>query len=149
MRKRLAITAGVAALLVAIAIPAVAGGATRITTKMTGAQIVNPNGGDPNGTSKLVLRVNRVKERICFKLSSNGLSTITGAFIHKGDAGEIARPIITLFNTSEPGTGTLKGCEHNIRSRLIKRLKRKASDHYADVTTRSYPDGAVRGQLRR
>jgi hypothetical protein len=148
MRKRLAITVAATTLAAAIAIPAVAGGATRITTKMTGAQIVNPNGGDPNGTAKLVLRVNRVKERICFRLQSDGLSTVTGAFLHKGDAGQIARPIITLFNTSEPGTGTVKGCEHNIRSRLIKRLKRKPADHYADVTTRSYPSGAVRGQLR-
>ena len=149
MRKRLALAALAATLVAAIAMPTFASGATRLTTNMTGSQVVNPNGGDPDGTSKLILRVNRVKERICFKLKSSGLGTITGAFIHKGDAGQIARPIITLFNTTEAGTGTLTGCEHNIRSRLIKRLKRKPSDHYADVTTRSYPDGAIRGQLRK
>lgn len=70
---------------------------------------------------------------------------MTGAFIHKGSEGQIARPIITLFNTRE--TSPVVQCEHNIRSRLIKRLKRKPGQHYADVTTKSYPEGAVRGQL--
>ena len=101
--------------------------------------------GGSNGRATLKLRVNRVKERLCFNLTSN-LKNITGAWIHKGEEGEIARPIITLFNTRE--NGSVKGCEHNVRPRLIKRLKRKPGLHYADVTTRGYPDGAVRGQLR-
>jgi len=145
MRKRAAITVGVAALIAAMAIPTLAGGATRLTSNMTGAQVVNPNGGDPDGSAKLKLRVNRVKERLCFRLNATGLSKITGAFIHKGAAGQIARPIITLFNTREPST--VKACEHNVRQRLLKRLKRKPGQHYADVTTKAYPDGAVRGQL--
>jgi CHRD domain len=145
MRKRAAITVGVAALIAAMAIPTLAGGATRLTSNMTGAQVVNPNGGDPDGSAKLKLRVNRVKERLCFTLKATGLSKITGAFIHKGAAGQIARPIITLFNTREPST--VKACEHNVRPRLLKRLKRKPGQHYADVTTKAYPDGAVRGQL--
>jgi hypothetical protein len=146
MRNRLAVSAGVVALVAAVAIPISATGATRISTSMTGAQVVNPNGGDPNGSARLKLRVNRVKERLCFKLTTSGLAKVTGAFIHKGSAGQIARPIITLFNTREPA-GTIKGCEHNVRPRLIKRLKRKPGQHYADVTTKAYPDGAVRGQL--
>lgn len=145
MRSKAAI-AVTAALCVALVVPATGTGATRISANMTGAQVVNPNGGDPDGSAQLRLRVNRVKERICFTLRTEGLSKVTGAFVHKGDAGQIARPIITLFNTKEKGT--VKGCEHNIRPRLIKRLKRKPADHYADVTTKAYPDGAVRGQLK-
>lgn len=146
MRKRAAITVGVAALICAMAIPTLAGGATRITSNMTGAQVVNPNGGDPDGSAKLTLRVNRVKERLCFRLRTSDLSKVTGAFIHKGKTGQIARPIITLFNTKE-SDDVITGCEHNIRPRLIRRLKRKPGQHYADVTTKAYPDGAVRGQL--
>jgi hypothetical protein len=146
MRKRAAIAVGVAALVAAMAIPTLAGGATRIRTNMTGAQVVNPNGGDPDGSAKLRLRVNRVKARLCFTLRTSGLSKVTGAFIHRGAAGEIARPIITLFNT-RPAGSTVKECEHNIRPRLLRRLKRKPGQHYADVTTKAYPDGAVRGQL--
>jgi hypothetical protein len=46
-------------------------------------------------------------------------------------------------------TSPVVQCEHNIRSRLIKRLKRKPALHYADVDTQGYPNGAVRGQLSR
>jgi hypothetical protein len=145
MRKRSVVAVAVTALIAAMAIPMYATGATKLTAKMTGGEVVNPNGGDPEGRATLKLRVNRVKERLCFNLTSN-LKNITGAWIHKGEEGEIARPIITLFNTRE--NGSVKGCEHNVRPRLIKRLKRKPGLHYADVTTRGYPDGAVRGQLR-
>ena len=113
---------------------------------MTGGQVVNPNGGDPNGSASLKLRINRVKGRLCFKLNTTGLSKITGAFIHKGAAGQIGRDVIVLFNTREP-SGEIKACEHNVRSRIIRRLKRKPGQHYADVTTKAYPDGAVRGQF--
>lgn len=146
MSNRVAVVAGAAVLAVLVAVPISAIGATRITSNMTGAQVVNPNGGDPDGSAKLTLRVNRAKARLCFKLRTEGLSKVTGAFIHKGTSGEIARPIITLFNHRVSGN-TVEACEHNIRPRLIKRLKRKPGQHYADVTTKAYPDGAVRGQL--
>jgi len=146
MRSRRTIAGVVAVLAVALTVPMLASGATRISTNMTGAQIVNPNGGDPDGSAQLRLRINRVKQRICFKLTFEDLDKITGAFIHKGSAGQIARPIITLFNTRE-SSSPVKACEHNIRSRLIKRLKRKPGQHYADVTTKAYPQGAVRGQF--
>jgi CHRD domain len=148
MRKRLLITAGAATLVVAMAIPMFASGATNITARMDGSQIVNPRGGDPDGTARLRLRVNRARHRLCFRLTFQNLSSqVTGAFIHKGAAGQIARPIITLFNTRE--TSPVRQCEHNVRGRLLRRLKRRPALHYADVDTRAYPNGAVRGQLSR
>jgi hypothetical protein len=147
MRKRLLITAGAATLVVAMAIPMFASGATNITARMDGSQIVNPRGGDPDGTARLTLRVNRARHRLCFRLTFQNLNRVTGAFIHKGSAGQIARPIITLFNTRE--TSPVVQCEHNIRGRLIRRLKRRPALHYADVDTTGYPNGAVRGQLSR
>ena len=73
MRKRAAITVGVAALIAAMVIPT-GGRGERLTSNMTGAQVVNPNGGDPDGSAKLKLRVNCVKERLCFTLKATGLS---------------------------------------------------------------------------
>ena len=144
MRRKLIGAGAAVALVVGLAIPLGAFGGTGITANMTGAQVVNPSGGDPDGSAKLTLKVNRVKARVCYSLSYKNLSGVTGAFIHKGGSGAIARPIITLF---EGGSATTEGCQHNIRPRIVKRLKRKPTGHYADVTTKEYPNGAVRGQL--
>ena len=144
MRNKITIGA-LAAVAVGLTIPVLAFGGTPITADMTGANIVNSAGGDPDGSANLSLKVNRVKARVCYKLSFKKLDDVTGAFIHKGSGGSVARPIITLFNGSE----STEGCVHNLRPRIVRRLKRKPDAHYADVTTKEYPNGAVRGQLER
>jgi hypothetical protein len=144
MRKRL-IVASIAA-TVALAIPMFAVGATGITAHMTGAQVANPNGGDPDGSANITLRVNRVKGRLCFVLTYKKLSGhVTGAFLHKGNEGQIARPIVALFEGDH--ASPVQACVHDLRDRIVRRLKRKPEGHYVDVDTSKYPDGAVRGQL--
>jgi hypothetical protein len=146
MPNKLLAAACAAALCVALAIPLVASGATKLTTHLTAGQVVNPNGGDPGATASVKLKVNRVKQRICFRIEYRGLEDVTGSHLHKGDRGEIARPIVTLFegNRASP----VKGCVRDVRKRIVKRLKRKPEKHYLDIDTRAYPDGAVRGQLK-
>jgi hypothetical protein len=138
---------GIAAVAVAVACAIPAGAATPITTKMTGDEIVNAAGGDPDGKASLSLRVNRVKHRVCWELTYKKLDQVTGSFIHKGGAGQIARPVITLFQGNEASPAS--GCVRDLRGRIVRRLKRKPSAHYADVDTKQYPNGAVRGQLER
>jgi CHRD domain len=146
MRKRL-IVAMLAAVAV-LAVPMIATGATGITGHLTGAEVVNPNGGDPNGSANITLRVNRVKGRVCFVLTYKKLSGhVTGAFLHKGAEGEIARPIVTLFEGDH--ASPVQACVHDLRPRIVKRLKQKPDAHYVDVDTSKYPDGAIRGQLER
>ena len=85
---RLAVLTAVGA--ICLTVPIVATGATGISGHLTGSQVVNPNGGDPNGTANISLRVNRQKARVCFVLTYKKLSGhVTGAFIHKGDEGDI------------------------------------------------------------
>jgi hypothetical protein len=146
MRKRLIV--GVVAVAVALAIPMLAVGATGITGHLTGSEVVNPNGGDPDGSANITMRVNRVKGRVCFVLTYKKLSGhVTGAFLHKGAEGDIARPIVTLFEGDH--ASPVQACVHDLRDRIVKRLKRKPQAHYVDVDTSTYPDGAVRGQLSR
>jgi CHRD domain len=146
MRKRLIVAVLVAT--AALAVPMIATGATGITAHLTGAEVVNPNGGDPNGSANITMRVNRVKGRICFVLTYKKLSGhVTGAFLHKGSEGEIARPIVTLFEGDH--ASPVQACVHDLRKRIVKRLKRKPDAHYVDVDTSKYPDGAIRGQLER
>jgi hypothetical protein len=144
MRKRLII--GILAASVALAIPMFAVGATGISAHLTGSQVVNPNGGDPDGSANITMRVNRVKGRVCFVLTYKKLSGhVTGAHVHKGSAEQIARPIITLFEGDH--ASPVQACVHDLRDRIVKRLKQKPDAHYVDVDTSKYPDGAVRGQL--
>ena len=146
MRKRLLVAVLVAA--AALSIPMLASGATGISAHLTGAQVVNPNGGDPDGSANITLRVNRVKGRVCFVLTYKKLSGhVTGAFLHKGSEDEIARPIITLFEGDH--ASPVQACVHDLRDRIVKRLKQKPDAHYVDIDTSKYPDGAVRGQLER
>jgi hypothetical protein len=144
MRKRLIL--GILAASVALAIPMFAVGATGISSHLTGSQVVNPNGGDPDGSANITMRVNRVKGRVCFVLTYKKLSGhVTGAHVHKGSAEQIARPIITLFEGDH--ASPVQACVHDLRDRIVKRLKQKPDAHYVDVDTSKYPDGAVRGQL--
>ena len=146
MRKRL-IVAALAAIAL-LAVPMIATGATGITAHLTGAEVVNPNGGDPDGSANITLRVNRVKGRVCFVLTYKKLSGhVTGAFLHKGGEGAIARPIVTLFEGDH--ASPVQACVHDLRPRIVKRLKQKPDAHYVDVDTSKYPDGAIRGQLER
>jgi hypothetical protein len=146
MRKRLIVAALVAT--AALAVPMIATGATGITAHLTGAQVVNPDGGDPDGSANVTLRVNRAKGRICFVMTYKKLSGhVTGAFLHKGGEGEIARPIVTLFEGDH--ASPVQACVHDLRKRIVKRLKRKPDQHYVDVDTSKYPNGAIRGQLER
>ena len=148
MRKsvKLGVAAGVAA--VCLAVPIIATGATGITGHMVGSNVVNAAGGDPDGSANVTLRVNRVKQRVCFSISYKKLERkVTGAFIHKGSAGEVGRPIITLFKGSLHSP--VSGCVHDLRKRIVKRLKQKPSQHYVDIDTENYPNGAIRGQLTR
>ena len=148
MKRGLKLGVAVAAAAVCLAIPIVASGATGISAHLTGAQVVNPNGGDPDGSANVNLRVNRQKARVCYTITYKNLEArVTGAFLHKGSAGQIARPIITLFKGDI--ASPVQGCVHDLKKRIVKRLKRKPTQHYVDIDTRNFPDGAIRGQLTR
>ena len=148
MKRKATAVAIAAALAVCLAIPIVAGAGTGITAHATGDQIVNPSGGDPNGSATFNLKVNRVKQRICYRIAFRGIKDVTGAHLHKGGPGAIARPIVTFFE-EDKADSPQNGCVKNVRKRIVKRLKRKPSAHYVDIDSEEHPYGAVRGQLSR
>lgn len=148
MNRKRTLAAVVAAFAVCLAIPIYAGAGTALTAHATGDQIVNPSGGDPNGEADFRLKVNRVKQRICFDISFSGIKDVTGAHLHKGGPGEIARPIVTFFEV-EGADSPQQGCVRDVRKRIVKRLKRKPEAHYVDIDSEKHPNGAVRGQLEK
>ena len=147
MRKKALLLGATAVLAAALIAPSGASAGTLLTSHLTGKQIVNPSGGDPAGSATVILKVNRQKARICWTLNYKKLTGIRGMFLHKGGPGQIARPIVTFFTGSQPNGA--HGCAKNLKKRIVKRLKRKGGNHYLDITTSKYPNGAVRGQLSR
>ena len=147
MKKKVALATVLAALAVALTIPAFSSAHTVLTAHATGGQIVNPGGGDPKGAATFVLKVNRVKSRICFNIKFSKIKDATSAHLHKGRAGQIARPIVTFFDRGVANSPQ-KGCV-SAPSRVVSRLKRKPAQHYVDIDSRSRPNGAVLGQLSR
>ena len=106
-----------------------------------------PGPGDPNGHGHAVVKV--YKARVCYTLSARGIKPATLAHIHKGRkgvAGDIVVPTDgSSFKLPRP---TSSGCEA-ISNKLSMKLRHKPSHYYVNIHNKPYPDGAIRGQLRR
>jgi len=106
-----------------------------------------PGPGDPNGHGHAVVKV--YKARVCYMLSARGIKPATLAHIHKGRKG-VAGPIVVPTDGSsfKPPRPTSSGCEA-ISKKLSMKLRHKPSHYYVNVHNKPYPEGAIRGQLRR
>ena len=156
MRRRVAATmlaVALAAGLTLLAVPgaAASGKATVLTASLRGAREV-PGPGDPDGRGRAVVRL--AGGKACFVLRWSGISAPTAAHIHTGRAG-IAGPVAVLF--FEPGRNAaslpdtldaVAGCVEVNRD-LARQIAASPRDWYVNVHTADFPNGAIRGQLRR
>ena len=106
-----------------------------------------PGPGDPNGHGHAVIRV--YPARVCYTLTARRIKPATLAHIHKGRQG-VAGPVVvptdgSSFNLPRP---TSSGCEA-ISNKLSMKLRQSPSHYYVNVHNKPYPEGAIRGQLRR
>ena len=91
-----------------------------------------------------------------YRLRVDGISNVTGAFVHIGRAGQEAPAVADLFDGFKAGPvsgvlaqGTLAGTRvHGTKmARLLRALRE--DNAYVTVHTPAHPDGEIRGQLRR
>ena len=146
--KTLALTAGLAAL--ALALPAAAQqGGRPFTVEMTGAaeRPLPPEGpgGDPDGVGSATFRVNPGQGRICYTLAVANIDPATAAHIHRAPP-ELAGPIVVHLEA--PTDGSSEGCV-DIDRALAQEIVRTPEAFYVNVHNLPYPRGAVRGQLGR
>lgn len=98
--------------------------------------------------------------RMAFTLSVSGLRDITQAHIHKGRPGRNGPIVAWLFGpstgTSQSGvlaSGTLQRRDlvGPLQGRSIQALTRlmRTGNAYVNVHTRRYPEGEIRGQIRK
>ena len=111
---------------------------------LTGAQ--QPGGGDREGAGRAEISISDNFGQICYDLNDiRGIGPITAAHIHRGAAGVNGPPVFTLKRANEGG---YKGCSDGAEW-TQDRIENNPQAFYVNVHTAEYPNGAIRGQLRR
>jgi hypothetical protein len=111
---------------------------------LTGAQEVG--GGDQDGSGRAEISISDNFGQICWDLNDiSGIGPITAAHIHVGAAGTNGPPVFTLRPANEGG---YKGCADGAEW-TQDRIQDNPQAFYVNVHTAQYPNGAIRGQLRR
>ncbi len=96
-----------------------------------------------SGFGNVTLVVDPPKGKACYIMNVRLADEVTAAHVHKGAAGETGAPVIPL-NT--PQGGTSGGCV-DIAPELSAALLANPGGYYVNVHTRTFPNGAIRGQL--
>ncbi len=124
-----------------------------LRTKLKGkAEVGSP--GDPNGKGEIVVfGIDGDTETLCYALTVKKLDgAAVAAHIHKGKRGENGPPVAFL---AAPGDGTAADCLTEgeegkfAEGQTVEDILERPGQYYVNVHTEAYPDGALRGQLRR
>ena len=144
MRTRPA-TAGLLILTAALAVataPAALAGGRPITVEMTGAA-ERPGPGDPDGSGTATFTVNPGRGVVCYSLTVEGIDPATLAHVHRAPTTSPGPVVIPL---AAPTSGSSSGCA-DVSRELALELIRTPEAFYVNVHNAAYPAGAVRGQL--
>ena len=157
MRTRAITTVAIAA-LAASSVTAIAakvpGGSSEPTwplnAKLLGKSEIGANGkkgaGDKDGRGGAT--VSGAKNRVCVAIAVKGIDEPTAAHIHKGKAGRNGPVVFDAGDPEggDPGAGAKCG---DVSAALFKDLRAHPERYYVNVHNANYPNGAIRGQLRR
>lgn len=119
-------------------------GGTFLWAQLMGSAEV-PGPGDSVGAGGAFVIIGKDGEgqyNVCFALAVTGLENVTAAHIHPGTAAEAGNPIIP-FQAPEP---VVSGCAKADLA-LGDQIVANPAAYYVNVHTRTYPGGAIRGQL--
>ena len=142
MRRVIAATTIVLAVLAWSAAPSSAVVRGGSATVMTGAQEVN--GGDPDGVGFAAVTFDPDRGQVCYFIAVFNIAPATAAHIHFAPAGQNG-PVVVPFNP--PTNGMSFGCTA-APVPLVQNLIANPSQYYVNVHNAEFPGGALRGQLR-
>jgi hypothetical protein len=123
------------------------GRTTTLRATLSGANEA-PAAGDPDGSGSATVRINRSKRTACFTIRMSGIAGSAAAHIHRGRAGT-AGPVVVLFFGSQSERTTRRGCARRVNSTLLRSILRNPGRYYVNVHNADFPNGAIRGQLRK
>jgi CHRD domain len=142
MRRRLLKVLVVAGLAVAL-VSALAMAATVTTAKLSGKSEVPK--GDPNGSGTASITTNyRKSSRVCWRLTYKNIGRPAAAHIHKARAGKNGPVVVPLGATFKR-----RGCVSRIATKTIGAIERTPGSFYVNIHNARYPNGAIRGQLKK
>ena len=115
-----------------------------LKANLAGAEEV-PGPGDPDaiGTAEVTI-VDRT-DNLCYTLNVRNIDPATAAHIHRGAPGVAGPPVVTL---DAPADGESHACI-TVASALADEIEGNPGGFYVNVHNAPYPNGAMRGQLRR
>lgn len=110
--------------------------------------------GDPDGQGLAAITVKG--SSVCFGIVTQGIGTVTAAHIHSGKKGKNGAPVLLLptagGQAGDPGAFSYcvaaDSATYNFGLDLT-RLRKNPERYYVNVHTTEFPNGAVRGQIRR
>jgi hypothetical protein len=120
-------------------------GGTAFTVNMLGVS-EQPDPADADGKGTATIRIRQGEGQVCYSLSASGLGTITGAHIHKGNV-DAAGPVYVPLATPS-SSGSSSGCVARARV-VVKDMLANPLSYYVNVHSSEFPNGAIRGQLKR
>jgi hypothetical protein len=115
-----------------------------LSARLTGSEEV-PGPGDPDGAGLAEVTIVDRTDNLCYEVSVSNIEPATAAHIHRGERGVAGPPVVTL---DAPADGESNGCL-SVDSALADEISRNPGGFYINVHNAPYPNGAVRGQLRR
>lgn len=104
-----------------------------------------PGPGNMKGSGQATVWADTVRDQVCYVLGVAGINTPTAAHIHQGAPG-IAGPHVAVLEVSA-GNKT-EGCV-NASSALVANIADNPETYYVNVHSEAFPDGAIRGQLKK
>jgi CHRD domain len=105
-----------------------------------------PGAGDPDGFGSASFTFDG--GQVCFGITVANIDTPGAAHIHRGRKGENGPIVVTLTAPTAGDPGASSGCV-TVDAALAADIQAHPRAFYANVHTAAFPNGAVRGQLKR
>lgn len=104
--------------------------------------------GDPDGSGTARVGLRQQKGTVCFTIRFQGIEKPIMGHIHRGRAGVVGPIVVEFFDTDAGLRSPITDCVR-AGKKLIKRIAGRPQSFYVNIHTRSFPGGAIRGQLKR
>jgi hypothetical protein len=99
-----------------------------------------------NASGEATIEVNSDRNNVCYDIKLEGTEGVTAAHIHTGEAGKAGPVVLDLEYEGDDSGG--EACVDGVEEGKLEKISKDPVNHYLNVHSDKYPDGAARGQLK-